>query len=83
MIFLEVENTFNGNVVMEKTSEFPVSDKDQKEIHGVEMANIKYAAEKYHGAVQWEAKGMIFVLSVMLKNHNNSDATKMDCLNKN
>lgn len=68
MFFLEIENTFNGKLLVEKSSEFPVSDKDYGEIHGMGLANIKYAAEKYHGAVEWEVKDMIFVLSVMLMN---------------
>lgn len=68
MFFLEVKNTFNGKLLVEKSSEFPISDKNYGEIHGMGLSNIKYAAEKYHGAVKWEAKGMIFVLSVMLMN---------------
>lgn len=68
MFFLEIENSFNGKLILEKSSEFPVSDKDDGEIHGIGLTNIKYAVEKYHGAMKWEAKGMVFVLSVMLKN---------------
>ncbi len=68
MFFLEVENSFDGKLLLEKSSEFPVSDKEQGELHGMGLANIKYAAEKYHGAVQWEVRGTAFILSVMLKN---------------
>ncbi len=68
MFFLEVENNFNGTLILDRTSEFPISDKEHGEIHGMGLANIKYAAEKYHGAVEWEVRGMIFVLAVMLKN---------------
>ncbi len=31
------------------------------------LANIKYTVEKYYGAVEWEVKGMAFILSVMIK----------------
>ena len=68
MFFLEVENSFNGTLILEKSWEFPVSDKEQGESHGMGLANIKYAAEKYHGAVKWEVKDMVFILSVMIKN---------------
>ena len=68
MFFLEVENSFSGKLLVESWSEFPVSDKEQGEIHGMGLANIKYAAEKYDGAVKWEVRGTAFILSVMLKN---------------
>lgn len=68
MFFLEVENSFDGTLILEPASEFPVSDQAQREFHGMGLANIKYAAEKYHGAAKWEVRGMTFVLSVMLKN---------------
>ncbi len=68
MFFLEVENSFNGRLRLEKGARFPVSRKEDGQSHGMGMANIKYAAEKYHGAVEWEVRGMCFVLSVMLEN---------------
>ena len=33
MIFIEVENSFNGKVVKKKQSEFPVTDKTDKREH--------------------------------------------------
>ena len=68
MFFLEVENSFNGKLILEKSQEFPVSDKEIGESHGMGLANIKYTVEKYYGAVEWEVKGMAFILSVMIKN---------------
>ena len=67
MFFLEVENSFNGKLILEKSREFPVSDKEIGESHGMGLANIKYTVEKYYGAVEWEVKGMAFILSVMIK----------------
>ena len=37
-------------------------------LHGIGLSNIKKAAEKYDGAVAWEAADHVFRLSVMLKN---------------
>lgn len=73
MFFLEIENSFNGKLILEKSSEFPVSDKDSREIHGMGLINIKYVAEKYHGAVEWEVKDKVFNLSVMLKNEETNE----------
>lgn len=70
MIFIEVENSFNGRVVKKKQSEFPVTDKTDKREHGIGLLNIKHTAEKYHGAVDWSVDGKVFTLSVMMKNGN-------------
>ena len=70
MIFIEVENSFNGKVVKKKQSEFPVTDKADKREHGIGLLNIKHTAEKYHGAVDWSVDGKVFTLSVMMKNGN-------------
>lgn len=67
MIFIEVENSFNGKVVKKKQSEFPVTDKTDKREHGIGFLNIKHTAEKYHGAVDWSVDGKVFILSVMMK----------------
>ena len=70
MIFIEVENSFNGRVVKKKQSEFPATDKTDKREHGIGLLNIKHTAEKYHGAVDWSVDGKVFTLSVMMKNGN-------------
>ena len=63
MIFIEVENSFNGRVVKKKQSEFPVTDKTDKREHGIGLLNIKHTAEKYHGAVDWSIDGNVFTFS--------------------
>jgi len=68
MIFIEVENTFNGKLVRKKHSEFPITDKSDKNIHGMGFANMKNTAEKYYGAVDWSVNDNIFTLTVMMKN---------------
>ena len=73
MIFIEVENSFNGRVVKKKQSEFPVTDKTDKREHGIGLLNIKHTAEKYHGAVDWSVDGKVFTLSVMIQNERRNE----------
>ncbi len=68
MLFLEIENSFDGKVVRKRDAEFPDTTKADRRGHGIGMMNIKRIAEKYHGAVEWSVKDRVFVLSVMLKN---------------
>ncbi len=73
MIFIEVENSFNGKVVKKKQSEFPATDKTDKREHGIGFLNIKHTAEKYHGAVDWSVDGKVFILSVMMKDERRTE----------
>lgn len=68
MILIEIENSFDGTVIRKRQSEFPVTDKADKEAHGIGFSNIKKAAENYHGAVDWSVDHKVFLLSVMLQN---------------
>lgn len=68
MIFIEIANSFDGNVIRKRQAEFPVTDKADKEAHGIGLSNIKNAAGKYHGAVEWSANHKVFTLSVMMQN---------------
>lgn len=68
MFLMEIENCFNGELMMTGQSGFPVTKKKDKNLHGIGLENIKSAAEKYQGAVDWTAEGGVFTLSVMLKN---------------
>lgn len=68
MFFLEIENSYGGTLIQKAGEEFPQTDKAEKDGHGIGLANIRQAAEKYHGAVDWSADGRRFVLSVMMKN---------------
>lgn len=70
MFFMEIENSFCGELLTKKTSEFPVTDKKDKSVHGIGLANIKRAVKLYHGAVEWEVKGRVFLLAVMLQNQS-------------
>lgn len=68
MFLMEIENPFNGELLMTGQSGFPLTKKKDKDLHGIGLENIKSAAEKYQGAVDWTAEGGVFTLSVMLKN---------------
>lgn len=68
MFFLEIENSFDGVLIQKRESEFPLTDKSDTEAHGIGLYNIKNSAEKYHGAVDWNVRDRVFVLTVMLRN---------------
>lgn len=73
MLFLEAENSFDGELIRKAQSEFPETNKINKEAHGMGLMNIKNAAEKYHGAVDWSADGKVFTLTVMMQNKEMGD----------
>lgn len=68
LFFLKVENSFDGRLVRRRQEEFPVTDKADRENHGIGLANIKSTAEKYQGTMDFKVKGRVFILSVMMKN---------------
>ena len=68
LFFLNVENSFDGMLVRKPQKEFPVTDKADRENHGIGLVNIKSTAEKYLGTTDFKIKGRVFILSVMMKN---------------
>ena len=68
MLFIEVENSFDGKILKKQYSEFPITDKSDKKTHGIGLTNIKNTAEKYHGGVDWAVENKKFILTVMLQN---------------
>lgn len=73
MIFIEIANSFDGNVIRKRQAEFPATDKTDKEAHGIGLANVKNTAGKYHGAVDWSVDNKVFILSVMLQNEGRAE----------
>ena len=67
LLFLRIENSFDGNLIRDPRSEFPLTAKEEKELHGIGLANIKHVAESYEGTVDWEVADGVFILAVMLK----------------
>ena len=68
LFFLKVENSFDGRLVRKPQEEFPITDKADRENHGIGLANIKSTAEKYQGTMDFKVNGRVFILSVMMKN---------------
>ena len=67
MYFIEIENSFDGAVLCHKDSGLPISTKEDKEVHGIGLKNIRKCAVKYGGAIDCIVKGNRFILSVMVK----------------
>jgi sensor histidine kinase regulating citrate/malate metabolism len=68
MFFIEVENSFDGFLKIDKDSGYPVSTKEESKSHGIGLRNIKNCAKKYAGDIDCIAEDKKFILSVMLKN---------------
>ena len=73
LFFLKVENSFDGRVVRKPQNEFPVTDKADRENHGIGLINIKSTAEKYQGTMDFKVNGRVFILSVMMKNERREE----------
>jgi len=68
MYFIEIENSFDGTALARKGSGLPISTKEDKEVHGIGLKNIRKCAVKYGGDMDCIVKGNRFILSVMVKN---------------
>lgn len=66
-LFLRVENSFDGKLIRKPQQEFPLTAKEDKELHGIGLVSIKHVAESYGGTVDWDVKDRVFTLAVMLK----------------
>ena len=73
LFFLKVENSFDGRVVRRPQNEFPVTDKADRENHGIGLVNIRSTAEKYQGTMDFKVNGRVFILSVMMKNERREE----------
>ena len=73
LFFLKVENSFDGRLVRRRQEEFPMTDKADRENHGIGLANIKSTAEKYSGTMDFKVNGRVFILSVMMKNERREE----------
>ena len=73
LLILKVENSFDGRLVRRRQEEFPMTDKADRENHGIGLANIKSTAEKYSGTMDFKVNGRVFILSVMMKNERREE----------
>ncbi len=67
MYFIELENSFDDVIQIDKENSYPVSTKEDKEVHGIGLRNIKNCAKKYAGDMDCIVEEKKFILSVMLK----------------
>lgn len=51
LFFIEVENDFSENIVIEEESGLPVSSKEGGKLHGIGISNIQRCAKKYMGDI--------------------------------
>ena len=73
LLILKVENSFDGRVMRKLRNEFPMTDKVDRENHGIGLINIKSTAEKYQGTMDFKVNGRVFILSVMMKNERREE----------
>ena len=77
LFFIEVENDFAGDIVMEKESGLPVSSKENGKLHGIGISNIQRCAKKYMGdiyiAVSNTGGRKKFSLTVMMNGKAGAD----------
>ncbi|SHN84005.1 sensor histidine kinase [Desulfitobacterium chlororespirans] len=67
LYFIEIENSFDDVLQLDKESGYPVSTKEDNEIHGIGLRNIKNCAKKYAGDMDCIVEDKKFTLSIMLK----------------
>lgn len=71
LFFIEVENSFARDVVMNKESGMPESSKSNKKLHGMGLINVQRCARKYKGDIDIvidtsKREMQIFNLTVMM-----------------
>ena len=68
LLIFKIENSFDGTLKRKQQAGLPETDKADKKVHGIGLANIKNTAEKYQGTMDYKIDGRVFILSVMMKN---------------
>lgn len=68
LLIFKIENSFDGTLKRKRRAGLPETDKADKKVHGIGLANIKNTAEKYQGTMDYKVDGRVFILSVMIKN---------------
>jgi sensor histidine kinase YesM len=71
MFFIDVENSFEHLITLDKSTKLPISNKPDKTIHGMGLSNIQRCARKYFGDIDFQVSEMsnfyVFRLTVMLQ----------------
>ena len=68
LLIFKIENSFDGTLKRKRQAGLPETDKADKKVHGIGLANIKNTSEKYQGTMDYKIDGRVFILSVMIKN---------------
>lgn len=74
---IEVKNSFEGEIVMNKETKLPISTKEndtvgkRTSVHGIGLSNVKREAEKYMGDVDIRIGRNEFMITVLLQQRNN------------
>lgn len=66
LYFIKCQNSFTGRLDFDKNSGLPLTEKENKSVHGIGLSNIKRCAEKYRGDIDIAAENGKFTLTVML-----------------
>ena len=70
LFFVEVENDFSGDLVIDSETGLPISNKEDRRLHGLGLENIQRCAKKYMGDIDittCETEGQKkFILTVMM-----------------
>ena len=63
-LILSVETTYNGAIEIEKQK--LISLKNEKELHGIGLENVKAVIEKYDGIMDIEYDDKIFKINLLM-----------------
>ena len=66
MFFLVAENTYDGTMMRIKDGKL-LTTKNDEEVHGLGMSNMRSCVEKYYGTMQYELGENRFILTIMLQ----------------
>lgn len=67
LYFIEIKNSFTGDISFDSRTGLPLTTKEDKIHHGLGLGSIKTCAEKYSGGVDITTNDDVFFLTVMLK----------------
>ncbi len=77
LFFIETENDFTGELDWQQESGLPATTKPERKLHGIGLANIRRAAQKYQGDLDIQVKESDgkrrFCLTVMLYEKGDSN----------
>ncbi len=79
MFFLVVENTYDGKRLIEEGGLCRTT-KEDVQLHGLGMKNMKSCVERYYGAMEYEASRDTFILTLMLQAGEGMSETERESL---